>query len=203
MTAARRLAVIIGVAAAVGGLTLPPRAADALIPTHARSMPGVRRANSRPGCPRTFTVPMTRRAIDVVYGGTRNVSSTQVQMVHRMIHCQRNVGARGYVRGYWQREVAEWKAARSPPLATAVASVFDAAGGPIACSGMDSYGMGVANKSLPCGTHVRICYSGCVDAQVFDRGPYIAGRSFDLSRAVQHAVGFPDGVATIHYAIKR
>lgn len=86
------------------------------------------------------------------------------------------------------------------PLRKAIASVYDAAGGPIACGG-PSYGYVVANKSLPCGSRVRICYTRCVTAIVRDRGPFIAGRSFDLSRKVQYAIGFPFGVETIRYRV--
>ena len=85
-------------------------------------------------------------------------------------------------------------------MSSAVASWYVAAGGPIACGG-DSYAMGVANRTLPCGTRVEICYASCVEAVVFDRGPFIAGRDFDLSGAVKDATGFPDGVASIRYRI--
>src|SRR5579872_3849760 len=42
----------------------------------------------------------------------------------------------------------------------------------------------IAHKSLPCGTHVRVVDTDTgksVDAQVTDRGPYVAGRIVDLS----------------------
>jgi rare lipoprotein A len=52
----------------------------------------------------------------------------------------------------------------------------------------------VAHKKWPLGSKVRITYRGkSVVAPVLDRGPYIAGRSIDLSRAVAKALGF-DGV---------
>src|ERR1700689_2362197 len=83
---------------------------------------------------------------------------------------------------------------------SAVASVYDAAGGPIACGG-DSYGPVVANKTLPCGTWLEMCYKRCVRAEVLDRGPYVPGRDFDLSRRVQQAVGMPFGVYSIRWAV--
>lgn len=49
----------------------------------------------------------------------------------------------------------------------------------------------VAHKTLPLGTKVRITYKGkSVVAPVRDRGPYIKGRTFDLSHAVAKALGF-------------
>ncbi len=60
--------------------------------------------------------------------------------------------------------------------------------------------MGVAHKTLPCGTRLRICYRRCVTATVQDRGPYVGGRDFDLQVAVKQRVGFP-GLGTIHWRI--
>lgn len=60
---------------------------------------------------------------------------------------------------------------------------------------------GVAHKSLPFGTMVEITYNGqAVTAPVFDRGPFVAGRTFDLSAAVARALGF-SGVQTIKYRV--
>lgn len=86
------------------------------------------------------------------------------------------------------------------PLVDAVASWYIAAGGPIACGG-DSYALGVASRTLACGTRLQICYRTCTDAIVFDRGPFIYSRSLDLSGAVKSAIGFPDGVATVRYRV--
>jgi rare lipoprotein A len=65
--------------------------------------------------------------------------------------------------------------------------------------------MGVANKTLPCGTHVRVCLnpSGpCVDVTVVDRGPYVAGREYDLTEATARAIGFLSrGVGLIWVAV--
>ncbi len=54
--------------------------------------------------------------------------------------------------------------------------------------------MGVAHKSLPCGTEVTLRHGGrTVEATVVDRGPFIAGREFDLGVAVKQALGFGSG----------
>jgi hypothetical protein len=80
------------------------------------------------------------------------------------------------------------------------ASWYVAAGGPIACGG-DSFALGVASRTLACGTRLEVCYRRCVDAIVFDFGPGIASRRMDLSGAVRAATGFPDGVATVRYRV--
>jgi rare lipoprotein A (peptidoglycan hydrolase) len=50
--------------------------------------------------------------------------------------------------------------------------------------------MGVAHKTLPCGTVVTFRYKGkSVTVRVVDRGPYVAGRTWDLTRASCAALG--------------
>lgn len=61
--------------------------------------------------------------------------------------------------------------------------------------------MGVAHKKLPCGTTVKFVYHGkAVVTQVIDRGPYVKGRAWDLTKAVSDALGF-EGVGRVRYAI--
>jgi len=71
-------------------------------------------------------------------------------------------------------------------------------GGTLACGGyLTSSTMGVANKTLPCGTVVTIRYGGrTVRVRVIDRGPYVEGREFDLTEATKTALGF-EGVGEI------
>ena len=75
----------------------------------------------------------------------------------------------------------------------AVASWYGG-GGSLACGGsLTSATMGVANKTLPCGTTVTLRYgSRSVRVPVVDRGPYVAGREFDLTQATKQALGFGD-----------
>jgi rare lipoprotein A len=65
-------------------------------------------------------------------------------------------------------------------------------GGSLACGGwLTSSTLGVANKTLPCGTRVTLRYDGrTVRVPVVDRGPYVAGREFDLTEATKRALGF-------------
>jgi peptidoglycan lytic transglycosylase len=67
-------------------------------------------------------------------------------------------------------------------------------GGPLACGGtLDNGTLGVANKTLPCGTMLTLRYHGrSVRVPVVDRGPYVAGREFDLTPATKARLGFGD-----------
>ena len=67
-------------------------------------------------------------------------------------------------------------------------------GNNLACGGTLTPGtMGVANKSLPCGTKVHLRYRGSsVTVPVIDRGPYAGNREYDLTEATKSALGFPD-----------
>ena len=54
-----------------------------------------------------------------------------------------------------------------------------------------------ASKTLPFGTHVRVCRRGtCVVVRINDRGPYVSGRVLDLSLAAAQALGY-SGVAAV------
>jgi rare lipoprotein A (peptidoglycan hydrolase) len=51
--------------------------------------------------------------------------------------------------------------------------------------------VGVAHRSLPCGTRVTISYQGRrITAPVVDRGPYHRGRKLDLTAAAATNLGF-------------
>lgn len=64
----------------------------------------------------------------------------------------------------------------------------------------DPSAMTAAHKTLPFGTQVEVCYSGCTTVTINDRGPYIAGREYDLSAGAAQAVGL-GGVGTIDATI--
>ena len=51
--------------------------------------------------------------------------------------------------------------------------------------------LGVAHKSLPCGTMVTFKHGGReVRVPVIDRGPYVGGREYDLTAATAQRLGF-------------
>lgn len=85
---------------------------------------------------------------------------------------------------------------------TSIASVFTDYGLPIACGGvLHVPELGVANKTLPCGTEVTFVYGGrAIRVPVIDRGPYIAGREWDLTGAAAEALHFP-GLGLIQWRI--
>jgi rare lipoprotein A (peptidoglycan hydrolase) len=63
--------------------------------------------------------------------------------------------------------------------------------------------MVVAHKTLPFGTRVQFWYDGkSIIVPVQDRGPYVAGREFDLGPGPAVALGIDKmGVATLQYRI--
>jgi rare lipoprotein A (peptidoglycan hydrolase) len=63
--------------------------------------------------------------------------------------------------------------------------------------------IGVANKTLPCGTTVRFAFHGrTVVAPVIDRGPYVKGRAWDLTAAAAEALEFEGvGVGMVRYQV--
>jgi rare lipoprotein A len=51
--------------------------------------------------------------------------------------------------------------------------------------------IGVANKTLPCGTQVTVSYAGrIVTTTVIDRGPFHKGYAWDLTRKAAKRLGF-------------
>jgi rare lipoprotein A (peptidoglycan hydrolase) len=83
-----------------------------------------------------------------------------------------------------------------------IASVYTDYGLPIACGGvLHVPELGVANKTLPCGTKVIFVYGNrAIRVPVIDRGPYIAGREWDLTGATAEALHFP-GLGPIRWRL--
>ncbi|MGI8711749.1 MAG: RlpA-like double-psi beta-barrel domain-containing protein [Solirubrobacteraceae bacterium] len=83
-----------------------------------------------------------------------------------------------------------------------IASFYDDYGQGIACGGvLHPQTLGVANKTLPCGTEVVFRYGDrVIRVPVIDRGPYIAGREWDLTGAAAVALHFP-GLGPIQWQI--
>jgi rare lipoprotein A len=60
--------------------------------------------------------------------------------------------------------------------------------------------VGVAHRTLPCGTHVALYHRGrTLVAPVIDRGPFLAGRTWDLTLATFRGLGggAEDGLLTL------
>jgi hypothetical protein len=83
-----------------------------------------------------------------------------------------------------------------------VASVFTDYGLGLACGGvLGREQLGVAHKTAPCGTLITFTYAGrSLTVPVIDRGPYIAGREWDLTGATAAALGFP-GLGQIQWSV--
>lgn len=53
------------------------------------------------------------------------------------------------------------------------------------------YALTAASKTLPLGTRLRVCNGDrCVKVRINDRGPYVSGRSLDVSERVAELLGF-------------
>jgi rare lipoprotein A (peptidoglycan hydrolase) len=65
-------------------------------------------------------------------------------------------------------------------------------GGSLSCGGtLDAGDIGVAHKTLPCGTRLTLRHRGRIArVRVIDRGPYVAGREYDLTEATARRLKF-------------
>ena len=63
--------------------------------------------------------------------------------------------------------------------------------------------IGVAHRSLPCGTTVKFVYHGrSIVTQVIDRGPYSRGNAWDLTQAAARALEFEkSGADRLRFAV--
>lgn len=109
--------------------------------------------------------------------------------------CRGRVTAKALARGPHRPALASWY---GPSLY----------GNPLGCAGkslpasatLQPGTLGVAHKTLGCGTRVHVCVRRCATVAVVDRGPYVGDREFDLTAATAQAVGF-SGVGTIRVRV--
>ncbi|HEX7290130.1 MAG TPA: septal ring lytic transglycosylase RlpA family protein [Conexibacter sp.] len=63
---------------------------------------------------------------------------------------------------------------------------------------LERWTLGVAHRTLPCGTPVAFYYKGrTIVVPVIDRGPFVKGRSWDLTQAAHAALGGDDGLIRV------
>ena len=95
-----------------------------------------------------------------------------------------------------------WSLEPKSGIQLSVASVFRDYGYGLACGGvLGRDQLGVAHKTAPCGTPVTFTYGGRrITVPVIDRGPYIAGREWDLTGATADALAFP-GLGQIQWSL--
>jgi rare lipoprotein A len=81
-----------------------------------------------------------------------------------------------------------------------VVSTFALYGTELACGGrLEASTVGVAHRTLPCGTPVTFRYRGrTVTVPVVDRGPFVAGRDFDLTPVAAARLRL-EGVASVDW----
>lgn len=160
------------------------------------------------------------RALDISVADARaRLSSSQAALAEyqRRIAAQKAAAERRAAEKAAAARLAAKTAARTAKSKTS-APVSSASGGWLAarCSnyGPGSYGhrtadgtrigpnsMIVAHKTLPFGTLVEFSYGGKnAIGVVADRGPYVAGRQFDLGPGVAHTLGL-NGVYTVRYRV--
>jgi len=94
-------------------------------------------------------------------------------------------------------EASGTASAQAGGVATVYHAVFASwygPGGTTACGEALGAGtLGVANRTLPCGTPVTLRYNGrTLRVPVIDRGPFVAGRDYDLTYATKIALGMGD-----------
>ena len=97
-----------------------------------------------------------------------------------------------------------WALEPKSGIQVSVASEFTDYGLGLACGGvLGREQLGVAHKTAPCGTLITFTYAGrSLTVPVIDRGPYIAGREWDLTGATAAALGFP-GLGPIEWSLAR
>ena len=95
-----------------------------------------------------------------------------------------------------------WSLEPRSGIQVSVASVFTDYGLGLACGGvLGRQELGVAHKTAPCGTLITFSYGGrSITVPVIDRGPYIAGREWDLTGATAAALAFP-GLGRIEWSV--
>jgi rare lipoprotein A (peptidoglycan hydrolase) len=95
-----------------------------------------------------------------------------------------------------------WSLEPRSGIQVSVASVFRDYGLGLACGGLlGRYQLGVAHKTAPCGTMIAFSYGGrTLTVPVIDRGPYIAGREWDLTGAAAEVLAFP-GLGQIQWQV--
>lgn len=95
----------------------------------------------------------------------------------------------------FQHQLSRARENRRRPWSTATASWYEDSGQ--TASGTHPV-MNVANKTLPFGTRLEMCGSRCTIVTVGDRGPFVAGREFDLGVDAKNATGCGD-ICTVRF----
>ncbi len=149
-----------------------------------------------PGCAKTYTVPMVRRAIDATFRGTRDVSAVDVRHLRHFIACARNPRDRGGERARWVRARRAWWHRRGPFTGYVVSGTVSTFGPPLegpsqtADGGSDNRPCIALQDASTLGRWFRVTIQGhAADLLHCDSGPYANGRSIDVTGAGAYAMG--------------
>lgn len=141
-------------------------------------------------CGPTFTRPMITRAINATYRGTKDVSAKERRHLRRFIHCARRHVNRARMRRILHQAWSDWNQRRHPPMYGAIASWYDTEGTGACGYGTVQTGYRFASLILPCGAIAEFCHgSVCIEGEMSDHGPYVAGRTFDFNVNMRAALG--------------
>jgi len=134
------------------------------------------------------TASATPVAVSLIAPTTKRVAEL---VPKRNYPLARHLGGSSIIRGKWRKARASWY---GPGLY----------GNGMAGGGkLKRNSMVVAHRSLPFGTRILFKYKGrSVIAVVKDRGPFVAGRKFDLGPGTAKALHF-NGVGKVRYRILR
>jgi hypothetical protein len=150
-------------------------------------------AQAHRNCEKTFSRPMITRAIDTVYRGTKDVSKKNRADLRKYLRCARRHVNRTRMHRYWRDARKAWDLRRNPPpppMSGAIASYYTTEGTGACGFGTVQTGYRFASLILPCGAIVRFCRgSVCINGEMADHGPYIAGRTFDFNYNMKNALG--------------
>ncbi len=142
--------------------------------------------------------------------GHRGVAVQELQGARWVSVARASTNRHGqFLERFWPRRLgrfalrlrADGLTARRTTLVGRVATVYRQVvaswygpGGVTACGqALGSTTLGVANRTLPCGTMVTLHYGRrTVRVPVIDRGPYVPGRDYDLTYATKLALGAGD-----------
>jgi hypothetical protein len=195
-------ALVCGAATAAAVLLLAPGGVTAIVSTHvvtdvyAQLKPHPRLvepvAGDTAGVVTEVPVPGTPRVVEPRAGGG---PPSDAEVRRQLAELRRAQQAAGQGGSAFQNPAGVGAVAPFQPAAgwhTSVASVYTDYGGPLACGGrLAPNQLGVAHKSAPCGALITFRYAGrVVRVPVIDRGPYIAGREWDLTGATAQLLGF-------------
>jgi rare lipoprotein A len=148
------------------------------------------RGRVTPAASRTVVVKVGDRKVKTVHTREDGRFRARWRASHAGVYT-----ARAVIRGSESSQQSGANRVRINVYRAAAASYYGPGlyGGNLACGGTLRPGtLGVANRSLPCGTRLTLRYGKrSVSVQVIDRGPFSGNREFDLTAATKARLGFP------------